>query len=138
MEKIYTLTDLPLIAQILLQQYKHYKIWAFFAPMGSGKTTLIRTILHELGITTRATSPTFNLIHEYNQEAIYCYHYDFYRLENSRQAVVLGVEEQWESGSFCLLEWAEHVVDILPKPRIDIHLSVLSELQRKIKVYEMV
>ena len=101
MKKIYTLDELPQIVAELLSQYKNYKIWTFFASMGAGKTTLIATIGKQLNWIESVQSPTFSLIHEYNNsEGFAAYHYDFYRIKNIQEAKELGIEEQFASGSF--------------------------------------
>ena len=137
MEKIYTLDELPQIAAELLSQYKNYKIWTFFAAMGAGKTTLIAAIGKQLNWIESVQSPTFSLIHEYNNsEGFAAYHYDFYRIKNIQEAKELGIEEQFASGSFCVLEWAENILELLPIPRINIYIEIIDKNKRKIWVEE--
>ena len=78
----------------------------FRGEMGAGKTTLIREIVAALGSTDTVTSPTFAIVNQYrgtNDRPIY--HFDFYRIEDVREAYDFGYEEYFYSGELCLVEW---------------------------------
>ena len=75
-----------------------------YGEMGAGKTTLIKAICDQLGVTDSMSSPTFSLINEYetsNQECIY--HFDFYRIKNQQEALDIGVEEYFYSDKYCFI-----------------------------------
>ena len=101
----YQLNDITKVATLLIDKLKDYKIWAFNASMGTGKTTLINEICKQLGITETSSSPTFSIINEYeiNKKEL-IYHYDFYRINIPEEVFDLGVEEQFYSGILCLME----------------------------------
>lgn len=91
----------------------------FAGPMGAGKTTFISALCKVLGAEDEASSPTFSLVNEYSvrgKEAAdaVIYHFDFYRLDSPEQALEIGAEDYFYSGSWCLMEWAENVEGILP------------------------
>ena len=91
MNKTYTLEELPKIATELIQLAKHKKAVLFYAEMGAGKTTLIKEIIKQLGVTDNVSSPTFSLVNEYQSttnELIY--HFDFYRIEDETEALDMG------------------------------------------------
>jgi len=91
------------------------KVVLFFGEMGAGKTTLIKAICRALGVQDEVSSPTFALVNEYesgNGEAIY--HFDLYRLKAEEEALDFGVDEYLDSGSFCLVEWPEKIINFLP------------------------
>ena len=94
--------------------------------MGAGKTTLIKAICRELNCTEEASSPTFGIINEYLRDhgEPVC-HFDFYRLEEPREALDLGVEEYFESGHLCLIEWPERIGSILPQEAMVIRIKVV-------------
>ena len=76
------LSQIKNIAAQLWQQYNQYKIWAFNAPMGAGKTTLIHALCDVLKVRNTVTSPTFAIINEYESSlAGIIYHMDWYRLK---------------------------------------------------------
>ena len=134
MEETYRLEDLPTLVEKIWKTYRNYKIWTFFGEMGSGKTTFIKTLGKMLNIAQNIQSPTFALIHEYQNSDSLFYHYDLYRLKNITEILDLGVEEQWYSGAFCWIEWAEKAQHILPVPRLELHFSTLNETERKINI----
>ena len=69
-------------------------------------------------------SPSFSIINEYRSEttAELIYHFDCYRLEDEREAEDIGVEDYFESGAICLIEWPERIDNLLPDHtvRVDI------------------
>lgn len=106
--------DLPEIAKKFLKWADVYRIFAFKAGMGAGKTTFIKTICTQLGVTDDVTSPTFSLVNEYldeNQNSIF--HFDFYRIEDVQEAIDIGIEEYLDSGNLCLIEWSENIETLL-------------------------
>jgi len=137
MEKIMTLTatslsDLPSIAQQLLSFAGNNRIFLFHGDMGAGKTTLIKSICAELGVTTSVSSPTFAIVNEYEGALNRIYHFDFYRLKNQTEALDMGCEEYFYSGDYCFIEWPEKIPDMLPAHYINITISVLNDTTREI------
>jgi len=108
-------------------------VWCFHGEMGSGKTTLIKTICRKLGVTSVMTSPTFSIVNEYvNHRGEKLYHFDFYRLKKETEAYDLGVEEYFESGQYCFVEWPELVPSLIPQKHIDIWMTDAGNDTRKI------
>lgn len=95
--------------------------------LGSGKTVFTKGIANALGINEPITSPTFNIIKEYNGE-VPLYHMDVYRLDGCIDGV--GIEEYFEKGGVVVIEWASTIKDILPKERLDIKFKVVDENKR--------
>ena len=58
-------------------------VFAFYGQMGAGKTTFIKAVCAELGITETVTSPTFSIVNEYRSDSngALVYHFDFYRFK---------------------------------------------------------
>jgi tRNA threonylcarbamoyladenosine biosynthesis protein TsaE len=91
------------------------KVLAFYGEMGAGKTTLIKAICTEFGVTDNISSPTFSIVNEYKgRNGKKTYHFDFYRIKSQDEAYDLGYEEYFYSGAICLIEWPEKVKDLLP------------------------
>lgn len=82
--------------------------------LGTGKTTLTQAIARALGIQQRITSPTFTIVNEYPQGRLPLYHFDVYRLEDPDAIFESGIEEYFDRGGVCILEWADMVAEILP------------------------
>jgi tRNA threonylcarbamoyladenosine biosynthesis protein TsaE len=83
-------------------------------PLGAGKTRLVRAIAEALKVPADSvTSPTFVLIHEY-EGTLPVLHFDAYRLRSGEEFEALGVDDYWQAGGVCLIEWADRVADRLP------------------------
>lgn len=118
-------------ARELLRQCGGKKILAFYGAMGSGKTTIIKSICEILGATDIVTSPTFTLVNEYKTETgESLYHFDFYRIRKTEEVFDFGIEEYFTSGSWCFMEWPELVEEILPSEIVRIRINVTDDEQR--------
>ena len=111
-----SLSDLNIVADKFLRLLKDQKVFAFFGPMGVGKTTFIKALCNELGVVEIVTSPTFALVNEYqtNQGDV-IYHFDFYRIEKIEEVYDFGYEDYFFSGNYCFIEWPDKIAEILPK-----------------------
>ena len=137
-ETIYLLPDvgaLPEVAQQFIQEVLPWgDVFAFSAPMGTGKTTFIKALCEELGVTDVINSPTFSIINEYRAEPSgeLIYHFDCYRLEQLSDALSLGAEDYLQSGALCFIEWPEVIEDILPVDTVRVTLEELEGGARKL------
>jgi tRNA threonylcarbamoyladenosine biosynthesis protein TsaE len=112
--KNYQIANIPAVSAQIIDLAKDYKIWTFNGEMGAGKTTLIKSICKTLCVIDEVNSPTFSLVNEYkttNNKTIY--HFDFYRIKSINEAYDMGVEEYFESGNICLIEWPNMIEEIL-------------------------
>lgn len=116
--------DLPPAATLLLESFPEERVFAFFAPMGAGKTTFIQALCKCLHVRDNVVSPTFSLINEYSCGDRSVFHFDFYRLKNFREAIDIGTEEYLESGDYCFLEWSEVIEPILPLRYVKVTIDV--------------
>jgi tRNA threonylcarbamoyladenosine biosynthesis protein TsaE len=133
MDMVYSLGNITTVAQQLWQQKQQYPVWAFYAPMGAGKTTLISALCKTLQVHGAVSSPTFAIINQYQSPvAGTMYHMDWYRLKNEDEAVQAGVEDCLTSGRFCLVEWPEKAEGLLPDNTLCITIEVLDEETRRI------
>ena len=123
------LTQLDFISSEILKLSKSKKI-AFHASMGAGKTTLIKSICELLKVVDVVISPTFSIVNEYISEINgKVYHFDFYRLEDKREAFDIGIEFYFDSSSYCFVEWPSMIEDLLPNDFDHIYIDVENELR---------
>jgi tRNA threonylcarbamoyladenosine biosynthesis protein TsaE len=101
--------------------------------LGAGKTTLAKGIIHGLGFAEpdEVASPTYTLIHEYGEAQVY--HIDLYRLDKAEQVATLGLDDIFDRDAVVLIEWGERFPELMPKPRIEIRLTAVAELERQIE-----
>ena len=119
------------VADALIRYAGDVRVLAFYGEMGAWKTTFIKSLCTGLGVHGPVTSPTFSIVNEYpGPSGNRIYHFDFYRLKQEREAVEIGLEEYLESGQWCLLEWPEKVLNLLPNPRIDVRITVVDGYRR--------
>ena len=132
MEMSYSLSELSQVAGALLKAYGHKPIWAFQAPMGAGKTTLIAAICKEMGITDHVISPTFAIMNEYDAAGKLVYHMDWYRLHDEKEALRAGVEAAIEQADHCFIEWPENAKGLLPEDSQVFQIEILDPEHRRI------
>ena len=94
--------------------------------LGSGKTVFTKAFAGAMAI-DEVTSPTFNIIKEYNGE-LPLYHMDVYRTNGKTEG--LGIEEYFDKGGVTIIEWAEMIEDSLPEERLDITFKITGENNR--------
>lgn len=108
-------------------------VFAFYGKMGAGKTTFIKAICHELGVTDTVNSPTFAIVNEYEDATGNpVYHFDFYRIKKLSEAYDMGCDEYFYSGCPCFIEWPELVEDLLPQETVKVTISTLPDGSRQV------
>ncbi|HAA15130.1 MAG TPA: tRNA (adenosine(37)-N6)-threonylcarbamoyltransferase complex ATPase subunit type 1 TsaE [Cytophagales bacterium] len=128
-----SLAELPQVAQGLIEQGKGVRVWRLEGSMGAGKTTLVKSICAQLGVTDVVNSPTFSLVNEYltgQGESIF--HFDFYRMEHPEEAIAIGIDEYFDSGSLCLLEWSSRIEAYLPPSYFTVSITPTGADTRRI------
>jgi tRNA threonylcarbamoyladenosine biosynthesis protein TsaE len=95
----------------------------FHGNLGAGKTTLIRSILQNLGFSGNVKSPTYTLIEKYIIDQVKICHLDLYRLVSSEELEYLGIRDELECNCIVLIEWPENGCSILPKPTKEIYIK---------------
>ena len=113
MEFNFNLQDLPFVAKEILLKVSN-KTLLFYGTMGVGKTTLIKEISKQLGVTDVINSPTFSLVNEYEIAKDKIYHFDFYRIKTEEEALDIGIEDYFFSEHWKLIEWPEKISNLLP------------------------
>ena len=124
---VQNLEDLDRAAAEFLKEIGNNTLIAFYAPMGSGKTTFTTAICRNLGVTDPVGSPTFAIVNEYMR-----YHFDFYRINKLSEAVEIGLYDYLDSGYLCLMEWPENIEDLLPEETLKVSIHVNPDQSRTI------
>lgn len=134
MNQDYSLEDIKRIARDIISGVKN-KTLLFYGEMGVGKTTLIKELCKELGSDDVISSPTFSLVNEYHtRDEDVLYHFDFYRIEQEEEAYDIGIEDYFNSNSWCLIEWPQNIQNLLPLNSTEVHLTHLENGLRNIQL----
>jgi len=131
MELIFKLKNIQEAAQNILKSNPN-KVILVNGKMGAGKTTFIKQLAKELGVTSTTSSPTFSIVNEYQGKDSIVYHFDVYRLKNETEALDMGIEEYLYSGNWCFIEWAKKIKTLIPKQHSVIDIEELSNGSRKL------
>lgn len=131
--KIKSLDNIREAAKAFLDSMGTGKVFAFYGKMGAGKTTFIKAICEELGVTDVITSPTFALVNEYTAaDGSSIYHFDFYRIKKLDEVYDMGYEDYFYGGSLCFLEWPELIEEILPEDVTKVTITEEADGSRKV------
>lgn len=93
-----------------------------FGPLGAGKTTLVRGIARGLGYAGVVLSPTFTILEIY-EGRLPIYHFDFYRIADTRDLRTVDPREYYEHG-VSLIEWPDRIEPWWPDRRYEIRLTI--------------
>ena len=106
----------------------------FHGEIGVGKTTFIRHLINNLQQLnkinlTEITSPTFNLVNEYDVGNFIIQHYDLYRLTDYSELKNIGLFENIEE-VVTLIEWPEKIKETIDS-KIDLHFEYNDDLSKR-------
>ena len=123
--KIQSPAQLPEAAKQFVQAMDQNTVFAFYGKMGAGKTTFIKAICEELGVTDVINSPTFSIVNEYRSDTTgeLIYHFDFYRIKKIEEVYDMGYEDYFDSGAVCFIEWPELIDDLLPGDAVKVSIT---------------
>lgn len=110
-------------------------VFAFRGEMGAGKTTYIKAICENLGVSDVINSPTFAIVNEYRSDSgELIYHFDFYRINKVEEAFDFGYEDYFYSGSLCFIEWPEKIESLLPDDTVNVHINASEDGSRNVTI----
>jgi len=137
MNLVYSIDNIQQVAKEIISNFPVQRCFAFYAEMGSGKTTLIRALCDALGVEDNVSSPTFSLINEYkrSQRNEKVFHMDWYRLKSTQDAIEAGIEDilQDQQGHYCFIEWPELAEELLPAMVVRLSLTPVSDTMRELR-----
>jgi tRNA threonylcarbamoyladenosine biosynthesis protein TsaE len=138
MEFVFTLDTIREIAARFWKLAGDTGVIAFYGPMGAGKTTFIHALCDVKKVKDAVGSPTFSIINEYffEEKGIVkkIFHIDLYRLKDEKEALEAGVEDCFYSDHTCLVEWAEKAPGLLPANTLHVHIQVLDNVTRELRI----
>jgi len=103
-----------------------------YGDMGSGKTTLIKSLVKQLGSLDEVSSPTYSLVNEYEIKNDLIYHFDLYRVKDIDEAYNFGIEDYLYSGHWVIIEWPQVIESIIPDGFNRIDLTINDNKSRNI------
>jgi len=123
--KINSLNSIHEAAKQFIAAMGDNTVFAFYGKMGAGKTTFIKAVCEELGVTDVINSPTFAIVNEYRSDETgeLIYHFDFYRIKKLDEVYDMGYEDYFYSGALCFIEWPELVEELLPGNAVKVEIE---------------
>ena len=131
---VYNLNEIDKISKIILDNIKHINIVLLKGDLGSGKTTLVKSILKKLGVNDEIKSPTFSIVNEYDHPSGPIYHFDLYRIEKIDELDVIGFEEYINNCNICFIEWPEVGMEKIFGNYMQINLGHIDDNKREILI----
>ena len=133
--KIENLDRIHEAARAFIDNIGNDTIFAFYGHMGAGKTTFIKAVCEELGVTDVINSPTFAIVNEYLAgSGNTIYHFDCYRINKIVEALDMGCQDYFDSGNLCFIEWPENIAEILPDEAVAVYIKVADDDTRCIEI----
>ena len=117
-----------------LKKIKTQDIIFLYGEIGVGKTTFVRYLINGLQkenneIVTDVTSPTFNILNEYQIKNLKINHYDLYRLKSANELKELNLFNE-KLNTITLIEWPQIVIE-KPKPLIELNFEYTKDFQER-------
>ena len=127
------------LAKEMSNYLKGGEIIFLYGEMGVGKTTFVKYLINEFQIkknlqTSEVTSPTFNLLNEYDVDDLSIKHYDLFRLKHKSELKNLDIFEN-KKNTITLIEWPQLINKEKLNKTIDLIFNYENELNnRSVKI----
>ena len=130
----YNLSQIDTLSKKILSFLSKSDCIFLFGELGTGKTTFVRSLIHQLQEKNKikktvVTSPTFNLLNEYEIQNLKIMHYDLYRLKNNKEINQLGIFKEDEK-VVSIIEWPEKIEKKI-KDRLEITFYYQDEAESR-------
>lgn len=121
----FTLSDINSAAREFIAEMGDNTVFAFYGKMGAGKTTFIKALCEQLGVTDPINSPSFAIVNEYRSDTTgeLIYHFDFYRIKKIDEVYDMGYEDYFYCGALCFIEWPELIEELLPGDTVNVKIE---------------
>ena len=133
---IQSVDQLQEAARQFIQEMGDSTVFALYGKMGAGKTTFVKAVCEELGVSDMITSPTFAIVNEYrsDESGELIYHFDFYRIKKLSEVYDMGYEDYFYSGALCFIEWPELIEELRPGETVKVTIEELEDGTRRISM----
>jgi tRNA threonylcarbamoyladenosine biosynthesis protein TsaE len=135
-EWIFEIADLSAtdrLGYLLAEHLPDGSVVALIGTLGAGKTRLVQAIARHTGLAADiVSSPTFVLLHEYDEGRRPIYHFDAYRLNSADEFRRLSPDDYFEGTGLTFVEWADKFPQILPTNHLEIRIEPLGETERRV------
>ena len=134
--KIQSLNQIQEAAHQFVEAMGENTVFALYGKTGAGKTTFVKALCEELGVTDVITSPTFAIVNEYRSDETgeLIYHFDFYRIKKLSEVYDIGYEAYVYSGVVCFISSPELIQELLPGDAVYVSIDELADGTRLIKM----
>lgn len=130
---IYDERELEQAVEAICSYYDTNQVFTLQGTLGAGKTAFVQAFCKVKNTTTTASSPTFSLVNEYEQEnGESIIHMDLYRIEDQAEILDFGFEDYLDNARYVFIEWPEYAFGLLGE-HVDIQISILGDKIRKLE-----
>ena len=127
---IKNISEIKIISDELVRLSESNNLFLFEGEMGSGKTTLIKSVVSSFGVED-TNSPTYSIINTYSgNKSRLIYHVDCFRIENQNEVENIGLLEIINDENLCFIEWPKKINNFLPTNCVKINIKVEQELRK--------
>ena len=130
----YTIDTIHIVSDHIKDLINNHTIFLFEGELGSGKTTLIKKILKDVGISEHVKSPTFSLVNEYIENDLIIFHFDLYRVKNENELDNIGFYDYLDSGKLCFIEWPMIAIQNINRDYVLIKIRITGDSEREIEI----
>tara|TARA_B100000683_G_scaffold252979_1_gene270345 strand:+ start:202 stop:624 length:423 start_codon:yes stop_codon:yes gene_type:complete len=128
----FKLSEINQTTKLITREISNFSVVLFRGELGSGKTTVISSILKELGVTENITSPTFSIVNQYKISGKKINHFDLYRVKSELELDVIGFDEYFDDFSISFIEWPEIAINRIYENYLDIYIKFIDDTTREI------
>ena len=128
----FKLSEINQKTKLITQEISNFSVVLLRGELGSGKTTIVSSILKELGVTENITSPTFSIVNQYKISGKKINHFDLYRVKSELELDVIGFDEYFDDFSISFIEWPEIAINRIYENYLDIYIKFIDDTTREI------
>ena len=128
----FKLSEINQTTKLITREISNFSVVLLRGELGSGKTTIVSSILKELGVTENITSPTFSIVNQYKISGKKINHFDLYRVKSELELDVIGFDEYFDDFSISFIEWPEIAINRIYENYLDIYIKFIDDITREI------
>ena len=128
----FKLSEINQTTKLITREISNFSVILLRGELGSGKTTIVSSILKELGVTENITSPTFSIVNQYKISGKKINHFDLYRVKSELELDVIGFDEYFDDFSISFIEWPEIAINRIYENYLEIYIKFIDDTTREI------